>query len=540
MPFCFAGYTIDVSRRELWLRDEAVHLEPQVFDVLVYLIENRDRVVTKNDLFTAVWQGRIVSETTLSSRINAARRAIGDTGEKQEMIRTVARKGVRFVAPVHESSMPVPDTQIGTTHFARVTSGSISAESPPRSSEDSQALPLPDGPSIAVLPFTNLSSDPEQDYFADGIVEDIITALSRTRWLFVIARNSSFTYKGRAVDIKRVGRELGVRYVLEGSVRKAAGRVRITGQLADASTGGHIWADRFDGALGDIFDLQDQVTTSVIGALVPKLEQAEIERVKRKPTQSLDAYDHYLRGLAVVYRWTKDANNEALRFFYRAIELDPDFALAYGFAAWCYSQRKSNRWVTDRSREAIEALRLAHAAVELGKDDAAALAKGGDTIAFSGGDLDAGGLYLDRALALNPNHAFAWFASAWVKIWLGDPETALRHLTHVMRLSPLDPNVAGVRVTIAFAHYFAGRYDEAASCAQQILRETPDFHMALRMAAAGNALAGRLDIARNAMTRLREIDPALRVSNLGDLTALRHPEDMAKYAEGLRRAGLPE
>jgi TolB-like protein/Tfp pilus assembly protein PilF len=542
MTFCFAGYTIDVGRRELRLQEEVVHVEPQVFDVLVYLIENRDRVVTKNDLFAAVWQGRIVSETTLSSRINAARRAIGDTGEKQQMIRTVARKGVRFVAPVHENSIPATaKAPEGTTHSAdRDVPERISAEPPPRAGEDSDVLPLPDRPSIAVLPFANLSSDPEQEYFADGIVEDIITALSRARWLFVIARNSSFTYKGRAVDIKQVGRELGVRYVLEGSVRNASGRVRIYGQLVDASTGVHIWADRFEGALGDIFALQDQVTTSVIGALIPKLEQAEIERVKRKPIQSLDAYDHYLRGLAVVYRWTRDANKEALRLFYRAIELDPDFALAYGFAAWCYSQRKANRWVTDRSHETSEALRLAYAAVELGKDDAAALAKGGDSIAFSGGDLDTGGLYLDRALALNPNHAFAWFASAWVKIWLGSPETALQHLTHVVRLSPLDPNVAGVRVTIAFAHYFAGRYDEASSCAQQILRETPNFHMALRMAAAGNALAGRLDIAQKAMARLREIDPTLRVSNLGDLTALRRPEDMARYAEGLRRAGLPE
>ena len=538
MTFHFAGYTIDLDRRELRLEDEIVHVEPQVFDVLIYLIENRDRVVTKDEIFAAVWRGRIVSETTLSSRINAARRAIGDNGEKQRLIRTIARKGVRFVgAVVEENSLKASPTTARATNY--IPERALS-EAMPRMGEASQVLQPPDKPSIAVLPFANLSSDPEQEYFADGIVEDIITALSRARWLFVIARNSSFTYKGRAVDIKQVGRELGVRYVLEGSVRKAAGRLRIAGQLIDASTGAHIWADRFEGTLGDIFDLQDQVTTSVIGALMPKLEQAEIDRVKRKPTESLDAYDHYLRGLAVVYRWTKDANNEALRFFYRAIELDPQFALAYGFAAWCYSQRKANRWVTDLSHESTEAVRLAYAAVEWGKDDAAALAKGGDAIAFSGGDLDAGGLYLDRALVLNPNHAFAWFASAWVKIWLGNPEAALQHLTHVMRLSPLDPNAAGVRVTIAFAHYFSGRYDEASSCAQQLLQEAPDFHMALRMAAAGNALAGRLDVAQKAMVRLRAIDPALRVSNLGELTAMRRPEDMARYAEGLRKAGLPE
>ena len=210
-------------------------------------------------------------------------------------------------------------------------------------------LTLPDKPSIAVLPFQNMSGDAEQDYFADGMVEEIITALSRMRWLFVIARNSSFTYKGRAVDVKQVGRELGVRYVLEGSVRKAGNRVRITGQLIDTSTGAHLWAERFDGGLEDIFDLQDQVTASVVGAIAPKLEQAEIERAKRKPTESLDAYDYFLRGMAAFHQWTREGNNEALPLFYKAIELDPNFASAYGMAARCYGQRKSS-WLGDRSR----------------------------------------------------------------------------------------------------------------------------------------------------------------------------------------------
>src|SRR5215468_3247157 len=224
-------------------------------------------------------------------------------------------------------------------------------------------LPLPDKPSIAVLPFQNLSGDPEQEYFADGMVEDIITALSRYRWLFVIARNSSFTYKGRAVDVKQVARELGVRYVLEGSVRKAASRVRIAGQLIDGSTGAHLWADRFEGALEDIFDLQDQVTASVVGAIAPRLEQAEIERAKRKPTESLDAYDYYLRGMASSYRWTKEGFSEALRMFYRAIELDPDFASAHGAAAWCYCLRKVSGWMTDREQERAETEMLARRAV---------------------------------------------------------------------------------------------------------------------------------------------------------------------------------
>ena len=244
--------------------------------------------------------------------------------------------------------------------------------------EPTSALPLPDKPSIAVLPFQNMSGDPEQEYFADGMVEDIITALSRFKALFVIARNSSFTYKGRAVDVKQVGRELGVRYVLEGSVRKAANRVRITGQLVDTATGAHLWADRFDGGLGDIFDLQDQVTESVVGAIAPAVEKAEIERAKRKPTESLDAYALYLRGLARFYQFAnRQANDEALRLFNSAIELDPDFASAYGRAASCYVIAKVNGWISDTANEIAEVTRLAQRAVELGKDDAIALAAGG-------------------------------------------------------------------------------------------------------------------------------------------------------------------
>ena len=277
------------------------------------------------------------------------------------------------------------------------------------------ALALPDKPSIAVLPFLNLSGDPEQEYFADGVVEDIISALSRIRWLFVIARNSSFTYKGRAVDVKQVGRELGVRYVLEGSVRKAANRVRITGQLIDATTGAHLWAERFEGTLDDIFELQDQVAASVVGAIAPQLERAEIERAKRKPTESLDAYDYYLRGMANLHQGTREAINEALPLFYKAIELDPDFASAYGMAAWCHFWRKVNGWMTDRPQEIAEGARLARRAVELGKDDAVALTRGGHALGHFVGDLDGGIALVDRALVLNPNLAAAWFLGGFLQ-----------------------------------------------------------------------------------------------------------------------------
>jgi TolB-like protein len=400
-------------------------------------------------------------------------------------------------------------------------------------------LAVPDRPSIAVLPFTNMSGDPEQEYFADGMVEDIITALSRFRHLFVIARNSSFTYKGRAVDIKQVGRELGVRYVLEGSVRKSVNRVRITGQLIDALTGTHLWADRFEGGLEDIFDLQDRITSSVVGAIVPKLEQAEIERSQRKPTENLDAYDYYLRGMASFYQLTKEANSEALRLFEKAIEIDPNFASAYGMAAWCYTFRKSHRWMTDQPSEIAETARLARRAVELGKDDALALSSGGFALAYVADDLD-GPAFVERALMLNPNLASAWYLSARAQAWLGKPEVAIDHVAHAMRLSPVDPLMFGMQHTTALAHFLAGRYEEALMWDSKALRERPDFLPALRVVAASNALIDRPEEARKAMARLRALDPGLRISNLKDYSMVHLPEYFATYADGLRKAGLPE
>jgi len=427
----------------------------------------------------------------------------------------------RRSAPIPSSAEPLPDK------------ADVSTPAPIE-------LPLPSKPSIAVLAFQNLSGDPEQEYFADGIVEEIITALSRMHWLFVIARNSSFTYKGRAVDVKQIGRDLGVRYVLEGSVRKAANRVRITGQLIDALTGVHLWADRFEGGLEDIFDLQDQVTASVVGAVTPKLEQAEIERAKRKPTDSLDAYDYYLRGMAAVHRWNREANKEALQLFHRATELDPDFASAYGMAARCYSQRKVSGWVSNRPREIAEAARLARRAAELGKDDAVAICTAGIVLAYVVGDLDEGDELIDRALVLNPNWAWAWLFSGWVKVWLGEPEVAIDRIARAMRMSPQDPQFFNMHAAAAWAHFLAGRYAEAVSQAQTALRQQPDYLSALRIVAAGSALTDRLTDARKAIALLHELDPEFRISNIEDRDPLRRPENLAKFAEGLRKAGLPE
>jgi adenylate cyclase len=404
-----------------------------------------------------------------------------------------------------------------------------------------KALPLPEKPSIAVLPFANLSGDPEQDYFADGMVEEIITALSRMRWLFVIARNSSFVYKGRAVDVKQVGRELGVRYVLEGSVRKAGNKVRITGQLVDGSTGGHLWAERFDGALEDIFDLQDRVTASVVGAIAPKLEQAEIERAKRKPTESLDAYDYYLRGVAALHLWSREGIDEALAHFHRAIELDPNFASAYGQATRCYSMRKSNGWVVDRDRETAETARLAAKVAALGRDDAIALCTAGFSLGHVVGDVEGGDAMTERALALNPNLGIAWGFSAWAKVWLGEPAAAIERAERALRLSPQDPRLYSMLCAIAYAHFIGGRDEEAVAWAEKSLRERPDYGpVAIRILAAGNAHLGRQAEAQKAVARLLALDPGLRVANLRELVPLRRPEHLARLAEGLRKAGLPD
>jgi TolB-like protein len=529
VQFLFEDYVLDIERRELRRGSELTATGPKVFDLLVYLVRNRERVVSKGDLLEAVWAGRIVSESTLASHINAARKAVSDSGEEQRLIRTIARKGFRFVGEVRSEEAKGS----GAPALTQLPGKGATARSEP-------LLELPDKPSIAVLPFQNLSGDPEQEYFADGIVEDIITALSRMRWLFVIARNSSFTYKGRTVDVKQVGHELGVRYVVEGGVRRAADRVRITTQLIDATVGIQIWADRFDGTLDDIFGLQDRIAVSVVGAIAPRLEQAEIERAKRKPTESLDAYDNFLRGMARVHQGTNGSISEALRLFRRSMEIDPEFASAHGLAAYCYVWRKTNGWMIDVAQETAETSQLAWRAIELGSDDAIALCRAGHALGYVIGDLDAGAALIDRALALNPNLAAAWYASGWVRDYLGEADTAIEHLARAMRLSPLDPETGRMQAGTAFAHLLAGRFTEASKWAQKALRDRPGYLTALRLAAASSALAGHPEDARLVRKRLCQLDPTLRVSNIGDRIPLRRSEHLAIYVEGLRKAGLSE
>lgn len=519
MPVRFGDCLLDTQGRELRRAGEAVAIGPQVFDLLVCLIENRTRVVSKDELLDMVWNGRIVSESTITSHINAARAAIGDSGQAQRFIRTVARKGFRFVGEI--TDVPPLATEI-------------------RKPAASPALALPDKPSIAVLPFINLSGDPEQDYFADGMVEDIITALSHIRWLFVIARNSSFAYRGRAENVTEVGRALGVRYVLEGSVRKAANRVRITGQLVDAATGGHLWAERYEGAFDDVFELQDRITESVVGTIAHELEHAEIERAKRKPTESLDAYDYYLRGMERFHAGAQASVDQALDRFRKAIALDPEYASAYGMAAWTLFWRRLNGWTSDRDADTVEGARLARMAVDLGKNDAVALTRGGHALAHFTRDLDSGTDFVDKALVLNPNLAAAWFLGGFLMIWRGEPEEAITRLEHAMRLSPLDTEMFRMQTGVAMAHLMARRFDAACAAAEKAFRAMPVFTLAPAAIAASCALAGRMDEARRAMRDVRRLDPELRLATIDEWLPFRRPEDSALFADGLRMAGLPE
>jgi TolB-like protein/Flp pilus assembly protein TadD len=510
-------FRLDAEAQVLFRGTDPLPLGHRAVALLRVLVEHPVDLISKDMLIEAAWAGLAVEESNLTVQIAALRRVLAEEPGGDRWIETLPRRGYRFVGPL----------------------ATVEDKATPALSLHQKAPPLPDRPSIAVLPFQNLSGDPAQDYFADGMVEDIIGALSRIRWLFVIARNSSFTYKGRSVDVKQVGRELGVRYVLEGSVRKVANRVRISGELIDASNAAHLWADRFDGSLDDIFDLQDRVSASVAGAIGPKLEQAEIERAKRKPTENLDAYDYFLRGMANVHSWTRDSNDIALRLFYKAIELDAEFATAHGTAAYCYVLRKLNGWMTERQQEIPEAVRLARRAVELGRDDAVALSRGGHALGLLAGDLDSAVAFVDRALWLNPNLAAAWFLSGWVRIFRGESETAIERFERAMRLSPLDPILCSMQNGIGFVHFLAGRYAESSLWAEKSFREQPNYLPATCVTAASHALAGRPEQARLAMARLRQIDPTLRVSNLGDWYPLRRAGDLAKLQEGLRRAGLP-
>jgi TolB-like protein/class 3 adenylate cyclase len=400
-------------------------------------------------------------------------------------------------------------------------------------------LALPDKPSIAILPFQNMSGDPEQEYVADGMVEDITTALSRNTGLFVISRNSCFTYKGKAIDVKQVGRDLGVRYVLEGSVRKLGNKVRITGQLIDVSTNAHLWADRFDGAAEDLFGLQDQVASSVIGAIAPKIELAEINRSARK-TDNFQAYDYYLRGLSHVYRFTKEGNQEAMSLFEKAIALDPKFAIAHAGIAGLYIAAKAMAWKTISPQEMIKVGELAQKLQELGSDDARVIAPAGQALSFVLGRVEEGAVLLHQAIILDPNFATARLWLGGASLYLGELDISQAQYRTALRLSPRDPRIFLAQSGLANVYFLSGELDEASKWAVAAVRQSPKFAPGHRIAMACFAFAGKVYEARRECEITLQLDPSLRISGILERTPFRRPEHIKKYEEAFRIAGVPE
>jgi adenylate cyclase len=420
----------------------------------------------------------------------------------------------------------------------RVSVGAVAIEKPTVLS--TQSLPLPDKPSIAVLPFQNMSGDPEQEYFADGMVEEITTAIARLPWLFVIARNSSFTYKGRSVDVKQVARELGVRYVLEGSVRKAGNRVRITGQLIDTTTGAHIWADRFDGALDDIFELQDEVASRVAGAIEPKLRRSEIERARCKSTASLTAYDLYLRALAQHHCYTEEGLAEAVVLARQALAIDPSYAPAAALVGRCRGHQRAQGWGAPSVDDITEACRLARLAMETERDDAITISQAAFTLFLFAGETAMAAVALDRALALNPNAALAWSVRGNIHAVRNQPEAAIEASERAYRLSPFDPYIAFFAANIAIAHLAARRFEQAIEWADRALQDQPRLANATRVKVVALGHLGRLDEARAELSRMLTVDPKLTIAGYCEYAHFMAPEVLELIVAGLRLADLPE
>jgi TolB-like protein len=524
VQFLFADYTLDTDRRELRRGLEPVAVEPQVFDLLIYLVENRDRVVSKDDLIATVWGGRIVSDSTLTSRVNAVRKAVGDNGEDQKLIRTIARKGLRFVGVVRtQSGVDEPPHALGP--------GPNEVHEPSRS-----ALPLPDRPAIAVLPFTNMSGDPEQEYFSDGISEDIITALSKLRWFFVIARNSSFIYKGKTVHMKQIAEELGVGYVVEGSVRRGGDRVRITAQLNDVATGSHVWAEHYDRDLVDVFAVQDEITEAIVAAIEPQLYAAENFRAQRKPPDSMDAWDLVMRALSHYWRVTRQDNMVAQALLEKATAIDPNYGQALGLLAASHTFSGHMGWA-DMATVAPLAERAALAAIRADSEDPWAHYALGCVHLFAR-HFDDSLAEFEVALQLNPNFSLAQGYYGLTLSYYGRWEEAAAAASRALRLSPRDPFSAIYYGIASYAQFVGRNYDEAMRLARQGIRQRADFVGAHRVLTAAAGTTGQTDVATSALRELRRVQPNISLAWIAREMPIKEDAEREHYLEAFRRAGL--
>ena len=524
MQFLFDNHTLDTDRRELRRGSMPIAVEPQVFDLLIYLVQNQHRVVSKDDLIASVWGGRIVSDSTLTSRINAARKAVGDSGEDQKLIRTVPRKGLRFVGAVR-----IQPNGADPAHAIGPQPNGINEQSRP-------ALPLPDRPAIAVLPFINMSGDVEQEYFSDGISEDIITALSKLRWFFVIARNSSFVYKNKAVHMKQVAAELGVGYVVEGSVRRGGDRVRITVQLNDVATGSHIWAERYDRDLADVFAVQDEITEAIVAAIEPQLYAAENFRAQRKPPNSLDAWDLVMRALSHYWRVTRQDNVVAQALLEKATAIDPNYGQALGVLAASHTFSAHMGW-EDRQTAVSIAERAALTAILADSEDPWAHYALGHVYLFTR-RFDDSLAEFDLALRLNPNFSLAQGYDGLALAYCGRWEEANVAARRALRLSPRDPFSAIYYGIAAYAQFVGRNYAEAMRLAREGIRQRSDFVGAHRVLTAAAGMAGRTDIASVALQELRRAQPNISLAWIASQMPIKLEADREHYLEGFRRAGL--
>jgi TolB-like protein/cytochrome c-type biogenesis protein CcmH/NrfG len=522
MQLFFSDHMLDTDRRELCRGLDRVAIEPQVFDLLVYLVKNRDRVVSKDDLIAAIWDGRIVSESTLTSRINAARKAVGDSGRDQKLIRTISRKGFRFV---------------GSLRSQQTDSGASHTDGDPARGETSRPLLSPlDRPVIAVLPFKNMSGEPEQEYFSDGISEDIITALSKLRWFYVIARNSSFIYKGKAVHIKQVGDELGVGYVVEGSVRKEGDRVRITAQLNNVSPGSHIWSEHYDRSLSDVFAVQDEITQAIVAAIEPQLYAAENFRARRKAPDSMDAWDLVMRALSHYWRVTRQDNMVAQALLEKAISIEPEYGQALGLLAASYMFSAHMGWAEMAAAIPIGE-RAALAAIRADSEDPWAHYALASVYLFTR-RFDDSLAEFELALRLNPSFSPARGYYGVALTYCGQWEEGDLAARQALRLSPRDPFAAVYCGVAAYAQFVGGNYDEAIRMSREALRQRSDFVGAHRVLTASAAMAGMHQLAEVALQELRRAQPNVSLTWIADEMPFKRDVDREHYLDGFRRAGL--
>ena len=509
----FGRFRLDLRHRKLSSDGAPIELKSKALDILCALASAHGKVVTKDDLMAQVWPGLVVEENNIQVHISALRKALDEERGAPTHLLTAPGRGYRLAGV--QPSAPAILTEAGLAGTRT----------------------LPDRPSIVVLPFQNMSSDPEQEYFVDGMVEDIIVGLSRIKWLFVIARNSSFIYKGRAIDVKQVGHDLGIRYVLEGSVRKSGNRVRITAQLIEAQTGMHLWTERYDGLLDDIFAVQDEIAMSVIGAIEPGLQKIEIERVKRKRPESLDAYDLVLQALPFIYNMMPDGSAPAIPLLEKALKLEPDYAAAYAALAWCFHVRFSRGGLHEENRQA--SIRHARAAVSGASDDATTLAIAGFVIWFDEHDVTTAFDLFDRALALSNSNVVALCTSAVALAWMGKTEVAIERAQRALRLSPFDSLNYLSYQALAGANFHAKRFEEALAAARRAVESNPSFSVPYAYLAAALVRLGKGEEAKLAAQRVLALDPTFTIRRFS-ITVGIIPSVFAAFADAWRESGLPD